>query len=89
MYKCPVYEETVKRCATEDEWVGKWMWHHKNCTCGLVYLYNFKMVYQDDHVRAYWEAQGRLKVTWSTEFGMMLEYPKDIKDMFEINYPYR
>ena len=82
MHKCP------NRKSWKNETMETWLWHHKNCTCSIMDLYEFKMVNQDDHIRAYWETEGKLNITWSSSYGMLLHYPKTTLPDSEIGYPY-
>ena len=87
-YECPVWEDLQAKATNIDDYLEKWTWHHTHCTCGIVELYIFSKLAQDDHIRAYWEHLGKLKIRWDVEYGMLLEYHKDLCDMIEINYPY-
>ena len=73
MYKCP-HSGRTEFYETEDEWFDKFIWHLKNCTCPIMKLFHFKMIDQDDHIRAYWEMEGKLIVSWDLEFGICLVF---------------
>jgi hypothetical protein len=70
------------------------LWHMDHCTCFLVECYNFFMVEQYAHIRAYWEHKGLLKVIWSPKWGVLFEYPAGLveafcpKDKERVSYPY-
>lgn len=87
MYNCPNKKDYQNYYGDIDEKEKRWLFHLNNCTCPIMDLYEFKMVKQDDHVRAYWEAEGRLEVTWHLTYGMSLHYPKCTIDL-SIRYPY-
>jgi len=86
MFQCPVRQWT-KETEDADEYLKRFFWHEDNCTCPIMDLHNYQVVAQDDHIRAYWEAEGRLEVTWSTKHGMLLRYPEKGLDL-SIRYPY-
>lgn len=87
MYECPNRAEQ-REYDNADSYFEAFFWHHNNCTCEMMALYHFMMIDQDDHIRAFWEALGRQKVRWDIEYGMLLSYPKGIKDLTKIRYPY-
>jgi hypothetical protein len=93
MFCCPnraSQQEKInkKKFDSFDEYMAVWDWHHKNCTCGIMDLYEFAMEDQDDHIRCYWVSLGRLKVRWHKEHGMLLDYQGNFMWMSRIGYPY-
>ena len=87
MFNCPNRSpENVSN--TFDEHMEHFDFHYSNCTCMIMDSYFFYMSKQDDHIRAYWESLGLLKVKWNIKYGVLLHYPVQKNYVQKIGYPY-
>lgn len=64
------------------------VFHYKYCCCHHAHLWYYQMSEQDDHIRAYYEHLGWIKVHYDTTVGISYEYPAGLNKMLQMNWPY-